>query len=128
MGEGWGGGLFQPASEIRSPLASPGPDSGADSPIVGVLRGRPDKLQSLFVRADHHRQGIGRRLVERFEHECRRAGSPAIKVQATLYAVPFYAKMGYLRSTGVRQMRIFEGARFPYQPMKKVLLPTREDA
>ena len=92
-----------------------------EAEIVGVLRGRPDKLQSLFVRADHHRQGIGRRLVECYERQCRRQESAAIKVQATLYAVPFYLAMGYRRTTGVRSMRIFEGARFPSQPMKKVL-------
>ncbi len=34
-----------------------------DGEIVGVLRGRRDKLQSLFVRGDLHRQGIGRQLV-----------------------------------------------------------------
>jgi GNAT superfamily N-acetyltransferase len=89
--------------------------------VVGILRGRADKLQSLFVRGDHHRQGIGRQLVERFERECLRQGSTAVKVQATLYAVPFYLIMGYKRTTGVRSMRIFDGARFPYQPMKKVL-------
>ena len=74
-----------------------------------------------FVRGDHHRQGIGRKLVECFERECLRQGSTAIKVQATLYAVPFYRKMGYKRTTGVRSMRIFEGTRFPYQPMRKDL-------
>jgi GNAT superfamily N-acetyltransferase len=89
--------------------------------LVGVLRGRADKLQSLFVRGDHHRRGIGRRLLACYERQCRRRGSAAIKVQATLYAVPFYQKLGYKRTTGVRSMRIFEGARFPYQPMKKVL-------
>jgi GNAT superfamily N-acetyltransferase len=94
---------------------------GTGPEVVGVLRGRPDKLQSLFVRADHHRQGIGRRLVGCYERQCRRQGSTAIKVQATLYAVPFYLAMGYVRSTGVRSMKIFEGTRFPYQPMKKVL-------
>jgi GNAT superfamily N-acetyltransferase len=101
---------------------SPGGEiSFPESMVVGVLRGRPDKLQSLFVRADRHRQGIGRRLVEAYEAQCRAAGSGVIKVQATLYAVPFYRRMGYRRSTGMRQMRIFDGARFPYQPMKKVL-------
>jgi GNAT superfamily N-acetyltransferase len=89
--------------------------------IVGVLRGRPDKLQSLFVRKDHHRQGIGRRLVERFEGECRRRGATVIRLQATLYAVPFYIRMGYKRSTGVRSAKIFDGTGFRYQPMKKVL-------
>jgi GNAT superfamily N-acetyltransferase len=96
-----------------------------EADVVGALRGCPDKLQSLFVRADYHRQGIGRRLVACFERQCRRQGSTMIKVQATLYAVPFYLAMGYKRTTGVRSMRIFEGARFPYQPMKKVLTAER---
>jgi GNAT superfamily N-acetyltransferase len=108
--------------------------------IVGVLRGRSDpagpplhpagtqravlrsgKLQSLFVRKDHHRRGIGRQLVARFEQACRGQGPIAVRVQATLYAVPFYQAVGYVRSTGVRSCQIFEGTRFPYQPMKKVL-------
>ena len=92
-----------------------------DGEIVGVLRGRKDKLQSLFVRGDHHRQGIGRRLVERFEGECRAQGSTAIRLMSTLYAVPFYQALGYKKTTGVRRMRSFEGEGLPYQPMKKVL-------
>ena len=106
------------AEAIRAEMVYVAEDEGE---LVGVLRGSPDKLRSLFVRGDHHRQGIGRRLVEQFECQCRRQGSAALKVQATLYAVPFYQKMGYKRSTGVRSMNIFEGTRFPYQPMKKVL-------
>ena len=89
--------------------------------VVGVLRGRKDKLQSLFVREDCHRQGVGRRLVERFEQECVRQGAEKIRVQATLYAVPFYLAMGYKRSTGVREMSSFDGRGLAYQPMKKEL-------
>jgi GNAT superfamily N-acetyltransferase len=89
--------------------------------IVGVLRGKKERLQSLFVRGDHHRRGIGRRLVERFEEECVQQGSKAVKVAATLYAIPFYLKMGYKKTTGVRSGRSFEGRGLPYQPMKKVL-------
>jgi GNAT superfamily N-acetyltransferase len=92
-----------------------------DGEIVGVLRGKPGKLQSLFVRADRHRQGIGRALVNRFEYECLQAGVPIVRLQATLYAVDFYQSLGYVRSTGVRSGRIFEGTGFRYQPMKKVL-------
>ena len=92
-----------------------------DGEVVGVLRGRVDKLQSLFVRGDHHRQGIGRRLVKRFEGECLRRGGNVIRLQATLHAVPFYLKMGYRRSTGVHTTKIFDGEGFPYQPMRKVL-------
>ncbi len=46
-----------------------------------------------------------------------------IRVAATLYAVPFYAALGYHRTTGVRNGRSFEGTGLRYQPMKKALLP-----
>jgi GNAT superfamily N-acetyltransferase len=77
--------------------------------IVGVLRGRADKLQSLFVRADHHRRGIGRRLVMHFEQACRQQGSSVIRLQATLYAVPFYRALGYKKSTGYARARSLTG-------------------
>lgn len=106
------------AQAIRAAMVFVAEDEGE---IVGVLRGRSDKLQSLFVREDYHRQGVGRRLVERFEQECERQASEEIKVQSTLYAVPFYSAMGYKRTTGIRRMRSFEGRGLEYQPMKKVL-------
>ena len=95
----------------------------ADGEIVGVLRGRKGRLGSLFVRGDHHRQGVGRRLVERFEQESLRQGVTVIRVAATLYAVPFYLAMGYKRSTGVRTGWSFEGRGLKVQPMRKVLRP-----
>ena len=51
--------------------------------VVGVLRGRTERLQSLFVRGDYHRRGVGRQLVERFEDECSRRGCKQIKVAST---------------------------------------------
>jgi len=92
-----------------------------DGEIVGVLRGRKERLGSLFVRGDHHRQGIGRRLVECFEQECQKHAPMVIRVSATIYGVPFYAAMGYKRSTGVRSSWSFEGHGLPVQPMRKVL-------
>jgi GNAT superfamily N-acetyltransferase len=93
----------------------------ADGEIVGVLRGRKNRLGSLFVRGDYHRQGIGRRLVERFEQDSIREGVSVIRVAATLYAVPFYLAMRYKRSTGVRTGWSFEGRGLKIQPMRKVL-------
>jgi GNAT superfamily N-acetyltransferase len=99
--------------------------------IVGVLRGgRIDEkgrtvLQSLFVSGKHHRHGIGRKLVERFEEEYVRRGVRVFKLLATLYAVPFYLAMGYRRSTGVRSIHSFEEPGLPSQPMKKVIAGKR---
>ena len=89
--------------------------------IIGVLRGSKHRLRSLFVRGDHHRQGVGRRLVERFEQECAQQGSKAVKVAATLFGIPFYTNIGYKKTTGVRLGSSFEGTGLPYQPMKKTL-------
>jgi len=92
-----------------------------DGEILGVLRGRKERIQSLFVRGDCHRQGIGRRLVEHFEQECTRLDSRVIRLAATLYAIPFYQAMGYRKSSGIRNGWSFEGTGLKYQPMKKNL-------
>jgi len=92
-----------------------------DRQIVGVLRCRPGRLQSLFVRGGHHRHGIGRRLVGLCERECINRGSNVIRLASTLYAVPFYEALGYKKSTGIRNGWSFEGHGLRYQPMKKVL-------
>jgi len=93
--------------------------------IVGVLRCKPGRLQSLFVREDHHRQGIGRKLVERCEQECTIRGSKEIRLAATLYAVPFYQTVGYKKSTGIRNGWSFDGEGLKYQPMKKDIIKFR---
>lgn len=106
------------AEVIRAPWVFVAEEDGE---IVGVLRGRKERLASLFVRGDRHRQGIGRRLVEQFEQECIRQGVTVIRVCATPYGIPFYTAVGYRRSTGIRNGWSFEGTGLAYQPMKKIL-------
>jgi len=89
--------------------------------IVGVLRGRPGRLHSLFVHEEFHRRGIGRAMMAAFEETCRASRADRITMQSSLYAVPFYQALGYKRSTGVRSGPCFDGTDFPYQPMKKLL-------
>ena len=92
-----------------------------DGIIAGVLRGRMDRLGSLFVDREYHRLGIGRFLVEHFEKEVCRNHGTVIRVASSLYAVPFYLKMGYKRLTGIRNGWSFQGHGLPIQPMRKVL-------
>lgn len=106
------------AHVIRAPIVLVAEEDGA---IVGVLRGRKERLASLFVRGTCHRRGIGRRLVEMFEQESTALRVSTIRVAATLYGIPFYTAMGYRKTTGVRIGRSFEGTGLQYQPMKKVL-------
>lgn len=88
--------------------------------IVGVLRGKKEKMSSLFVDGKTHRQGVGQKLVARFEKECVKLDYQVIKLMATVYAIPFYQKMGYKKTTGIRKMNCFDGIGLPYQPMKKI--------
>ena len=89
--------------------------------IAGVLRGRREKLQSLFVAECYQRGGVGRRLVGKYEQICQQQNGRVIKLMSTLYAVSFYQAMGYRKTTGVRLMGTFSGDGLPYQPMKKDL-------
>jgi GNAT superfamily N-acetyltransferase len=111
------------AAVIRAPMVFVAEDDAASAgrgEIVGVLRGgRLDRLQSLFVKGTHQRRGIGRQLVERFERESLARGATVIHLAATVYAVPFYARLGYVKSTGLRHGTSFEGTGLPVQPMKK---------
>ncbi|TFG49689.1 MAG: GNAT family N-acetyltransferase [Anaerolineales bacterium] len=91
--------------------------------IVGVLRGRMDRLGSLFVAKSHHRRRIGRQLVEQFEYEILKRNGKIIRIASTLYGIPFYLKLGYKRSTGIRNSWSFDGHGLPIQPMKKVIIP-----
>ncbi len=106
------------AQVIRAPTVLVAEEDGE---IVGVLRGRKERLASLFVRGDRHRQGIGRRLVEAFEQASITEGVTVIRLASTLYAIPFYTALGYRRTTGIRNGWSFEGTGLRYQPMKKNL-------
>jgi GNAT superfamily N-acetyltransferase len=93
-----------------------------DGEIVGVLRGnkpRYGRILSLYVRGEYQWHGIGRKLVERFEQDCLWEAIRQVRLASTLYALPFYLKLGYKRSTGVRTSFSFEGRGLVYQPMKK---------
>lgn len=93
-----------------------------DGEIAGVLRGRRERLASLFVGQPYQRQGIASALVTRFETESRNMGVRWIRVAATVYAVPFYLHLAYKRSTGIRKSWSFNGHGLPIQPMKKRLM------
>ncbi len=93
--------------------------------IVGILRGRTARmgqLLSLYVRGDYQWHDIGGKLVERFEQDCMWQNISQVKLAAKIYAVPFYLRLGYKRSTGVRTGFGFEGRGLVYQPMKKDIL------
>lgn len=84
--------------------------------IKGYINGRKNKIGNLFVFGVEHKKGIGRKLVELFEKESKKQNSHGIKINSSIYAIPFYEKMGYKKTTGIKNM---SGLRV--QPMKKRL-------
>jgi len=86
------------------------------------MSGKIERLHSLFVQEEYHRQGIGRRLVTQFEQACVDRGCRVVRLASTIYAVPFYLKLGYKKSTGLRAGWSFQGDGLKWQPMKKNLV------
>ncbi len=82
--------------------------------IIGMIRGKKDRVVNLFVNGKYHKSGVGSRLMEKFEKSCIKKGSKDIKLRASIYAVSFYEKAGYKKTTGIRN---FIGLKIC--PMKK---------
>lgn len=84
--------------------------------IIGIIRGNKNKIGNLFVYPKYHKKGIAKALMDKFENESKKLGSKEIKIKSSLYATPFYQKMGYKKITGIRN---FIGIKI--QPMRKKL-------
>ena len=84
--------------------------------IVGMIRAIENRIVNLFVHKNFHRQGIGKRLIHRYERECMKRGYQKIVLRSQIYAVPFYQACGYNKTTGIRN-----NYGLTIQPMKKQL-------
>jgi GNAT superfamily N-acetyltransferase len=85
--------------------------------IIGIIRGRKDRIVNLFVDGKYHGQGVGRNLIKKFEKECIKLDSKKINIRASLFATLFYVKMGYKKTTGIRNFKNLK-----IQPMQKTLI------
>lgn len=64
--------------------------------LSGVLALRGfSHISLLFVRADKHRQGIGRLLIGHARQKAQQAKKHQLTVNASPYAVPFYHAVGF---------------------------------
>lgn len=84
--------------------------------IIGYIKGNKDRIANLFVLGNSHKKGVGKKLVGLLEKEAKKQNSKEIKIRSSIYAVPFYQKMGYKKTTGVRNFHNLK-----IQPMKKIL-------
>lgn len=85
--------------------------------LLGYIAGNKNRIVNLFVEQNDHKKGIGKKLVELFEKEAKKQGAKEIRLRSSLFAVRFYEKMGYKKTTGVRNLRGLK-----VQPMKKSLV------
>ena len=84
--------------------------------IVGLIRGTLNGINSLFVKGEFHKKGIGSLLMKKYEDEAKRQGSREISLKSSLFAASFYERMGYEK---VSDLINFEGLKV--YSMRKVL-------
>lgn len=72
--------------------------------IVGfaALKRDPGIVDAVFVRAEGMRQGIGAALLAHVEARARMLGLAALSLKASLNAVPFYERAGYVAGEPAR--------------------------
>jgi GNAT superfamily N-acetyltransferase len=80
------------------------------------------KIRAFFVDPDYARQGIGRALLERCEHEARAHGFSRLELMGTLPGVRLYEAFGYQRAALVHYP-VGAGLSIEFIPMHKVLEP-----
>jgi len=79
-------------------------DSQKDTEIyVALLAGKivatgslcERRIKSFFVNPDHHKQGIGAKLVKYLEGKLKEKGHNSVFLRSSKYAVGFYKKLGF---------------------------------
>ena len=82
--------------------------------------GDKNRIVNLYVKGIEHRKGIGTILLNQFEKLAKIKGEKIIKIRSSLYAIPFYRKRGYKKTTGIRCFH-----RLRFQPMAKLFRETK---
>lgn len=75
-----------------------------DKKIIGMIRGDLKHIGNLFINEKYHRKGIATKLLRRFEKEAKKFGGKIIKINASIYSIPFYQKRGYKKIGGICMM------------------------
>lgn len=112
---------FRDVNKLKSKFKNPSIFFVAEDKekIIGYIKGNKNRIGNLYILGKYHKKGIGKKLMNKFEKEAEKKKSKFIKVNSSLYAVSFYEKLGYKKTTGIRTLKKLFGLR--YQPMKKEL-------
>jgi GNAT superfamily N-acetyltransferase len=67
------------------------------SEIIGTATLDQERVRSVFVRIDHHKQGIGQLLMRHVEEAASRKNIVRLTLLANVGAVDFYRNLGYVQ-------------------------------
>jgi putative acetyltransferase len=115
---------FRPPEAYRAALASRTLFvAERQEEIVGFGQFDPARgeVEACYVSPDAVGQGVGSDLVARMEEEARATGHPVARLNATLNAETFYARLGY-RRLGLATHRVGDGVELECIRMEKTLL------
>jgi GNAT superfamily N-acetyltransferase len=96
-------------------------EDGAELLGFGVFDPTTALINATYVDPSAARRGIGRALLAAMENEARAAGFGEVRLNATLNAVGFYARLGYV-SRGRESNRLPSGVDLPCELMRKDLV------
>lgn len=114
---------FRPPEAYRSALASRALFvAERQREIVGFGQFDPARgeVEACYVSPDAVGQGIGSELVARMEEQARATGHAVVRLNATLNAETFYARLGY-RRLGLATHRVGDGIELECIRMEKAL-------
>jgi GNAT superfamily N-acetyltransferase len=86
----------------------------------GVLNQESAVVEALYVSPEAGRRGIGMELLQKLEERARALGLGMLSLNASLNAVPFYKRAGYLAQEESKY-RLSTGVEIACVPMVKVM-------
>ena len=73
-----------------------------ENKIIGIIVSEKGRIKKLFVDGDYHHKGIASHLLKMVENDHKKFNINEIKIRSSIYALPFYQKHGYKKTTGIR--------------------------
>ncbi|HET6333804.1 MAG TPA: GNAT family N-acetyltransferase [Polyangiales bacterium] len=95
-------------------------EDGAELLGFGVFDPNTGLINATYVDPSAARRGVGRALLTALENQARAASFGEVRLNATLNAVGFYARLGYV-SRGRESNRLPSGVDLPCEMMRKHL-------
>lgn len=86
----------------------------------GVLNQESAEVEALYVNPEGGRRGIGLELLRKLEERACTLGLEALRLDASLNAVPFYERAGYVGQEKSKY-RLYTGVEIACVPMVKLI-------